>query len=111
MKETALNKKVSEWINTLPNSYAYKRLGYIHNKGQPDVTGCVRGIRIEIEGKLGSRKPSDLQSKRLRDWKAAGAITGIYYSFEEAQLIVIQGLKKHGINMDKSVQTNIQNKS
>lgn len=97
MKETYLNKKVSDWINTLPNSMAYKRLGHINNKGQPDVTGCSHGIRIEIEGKLGDNKPTPLQASKLRHWKAAGAITGVYYSLEEAKEIVIEGLKKHGI--------------
>jgi len=97
MKETKLNKKVADWINTLPNGYAYKRLGYIHNKGQPDITGCIKGIRIEIEGKLPGNKPTPLQANRLKKWAAAGAITGVYDSFEKAQKIIIKGLKKHGI--------------
>ena len=97
MKETKLNKKIADWINTI--GFAYKRLGYIHNKGQPDVTGCIQGIRIELEGKLPGNKPTPLQKSMLRKWKAAGAITGVYHSLEEAQEIVIKGLKEHGISI------------
>jgi len=99
MKETTLNKKVSNWINTLPNSYAYKRLGYIHNKGQPDVTGCSHGIRIELEGKTPGKKPTPLQAHTLKMWAAAGAITGVYYSLEEAQEIIINGLNIRKIHI------------
>ena len=95
MREPKLNKKVSDWINTI--GFAYKRLGHIHNKGHPDVTGCINGIRIELEGKIPGKKPTPLQASMLRKWEAAGAITGVYHSLEEAKEIVIKGLKQYGI--------------
>ena len=97
MKETQLNKKVADWINKLPSAYAYKRLGGVANKGQPDVTGCIQGYRIELEGKMPGKKPTPLQAQRLRLWADAGAITGVYYSLEEAQKIVASGLLQRKI--------------
>jgi len=92
MNEATLNKKVVAWLKTLPNTHAYKRLGGHANKGEPDVTGCSHGIRIELEGKLPGNKVTPLQAKKLRNWEAAGAITGVYHSLEEAQQIVKKGL-------------------
>jgi len=105
MKEVDLNRKVAKWICALPNGNAYKRLGYLHNKGEPDVTGCVQGVRIEIEGKMPGKKATPIQEFKLREWKKAGAITGVYHSLEEAQTIVIEGLKKYGICQGITVST------
>lgn len=99
MKEVDLNKKVADWINQLQSAWAYKRLGYIHNKGQPDVTGCIQGIRIEIEGKMPGKKLTPLQEHRLKKWGEAGAITGVYHSLKEAQDLIIGGLKRRGIDI------------
>lgn len=107
MREVDLNKKVAKWICSLPDAWAYKRLASEGNRGQPDVTGCIKGIRIELEGKMPGGKETPLQKNRLEKWRKAGAITGIYYSFEEAREIVIGGL----IELGKSVQSGIQNKS
>ena len=92
MTEKRLNTKVVNWLKSLPNTHAYKRLGGVANKGEPDVTGCSHGIRIELEGKRPGKHPTPLQEKKLRNWTEAGAITGVYHSLEEAQEIVRNGL-------------------
>jgi hypothetical protein len=97
MTEKRLNTKVVNWLKSLPNTHAYKRLGGVANKGEPDVTACSRGIRIELEGKLPGKHPTLLQAKKLERWEFAGAITGCYHSLNEAQHIVRAGLYKKGI--------------
>jgi hypothetical protein len=97
MTEKRLHTKVVNWLKSLPNTHAYKRLGGVANKGEPDVTGCSHGIRIELEGKLPGKHPTPLQKKKLEWWTEAGAITGVYHSLNEAQHIVGTGLYKKGI--------------
>jgi hypothetical protein len=91
-KESTLNKKVVDWLNSLPRCCAYKRKGGPANPGQLDVTGCLRGIRIEIEGKIEPNKPTRLQKHYIKKWAEAGAITGWYTSLEGAQDLVRKGI-------------------
>lgn len=88
IKESTLNKQVIKWLNSLPACFAYKRYGHMSNKGKPDISGCINGIRIELEGKVGSNKPTPNQAHWLAKWKSAGAISGWFTSLEQAQDIV-----------------------
>lgn len=101
MKEVDLNKKVVDWICTFGN--AYKRASTPARAGEPDVTGCAFGIRIELEGKMPGKKPTKLQAKRLKTWKQSGAITGYYTSLEEAKKIVINGLTDYFLSNQKKI--------
>jgi hypothetical protein len=92
-KESTLNKNVVKWLNSLPRCMAKKRAGNVANRGQPDITGCINGFRIELEGKIGNNKPTRLQNHWLAKWKAAGAITGVYWSLEDAKKIINDELK------------------
>jgi hypothetical protein len=98
-KEGPLNKKVVQWLKNLPQCTAYKRKGGPANPGQLDVTGCLQGIRIEIEGKVGDNKPTKLQEHYIREWTEAGAITGWYNNFEDAQEIVRSGAARYNIKI------------
>lgn len=91
MTEKRLNTKVVNWLKSLPNTHAYKRLGGVANQGEPDITACSHGIRIELEGKLPGKHPTPLQVKKLKNWAEAGAITGVYHSLEEAKQIIKNG--------------------
>lgn len=97
MSEVKMNKDVAKWICSLPNSHAYKRLAGHANIGEPDVTGCSHGTRIELEGKLPGNYATKIQKKKLKNWAEAGAIVGVYYSLEEAKNIVLAGLMLRGI--------------
>jgi len=99
VKEVDLNKQVAYWINGFGR--AYKRIATPGRAGEPDVSGCVFGIRVELEGKLPGNKPTPLQFKKLEWWKQAGAITGWYTSLREAQQIVINGLIQHAEGIDE----------
>jgi hypothetical protein len=96
-KEAPLNKKVIKWLNDLPRCLARKTKGGPANPGQLDVTGCLQGIRIEIEGKVGDNKPTKLQLKTIKEWQNVGAITGWYNTFEGAQKLVRSQALKYGI--------------
>jgi len=85
-----MNKKVAQWISKY--GWAHKRIATPGRAGEPDVTGCIFGIRIELEGKLPGEKPTKLQFAKLKRWEEAGAIAGWYTSLQEAQAIVISGL-------------------
>lgn len=102
-KEVDMNKDVADWICTLRldeiEGYGEKRHVYLNQYGHPDVSGAMCGFRIEIEGKLGDNKPTKIQEKRLRQWKATGAITGVYWSLEQAQQIVFDGLAERGVEV------------
>jgi len=100
MKHTELNKAVVDFINSHPNGYAYKRVVGANNIGEPDVTGCILGIRIELEGKSYGDEPTPIQRKKLRLWKKAGAITGVFYEVEEAVEIIKKGLTERGIAIE-----------
>jgi len=101
IKESTLNKKVVDWLNSLDCCVAYKRKGGPYNRGQLDVSGCIYGYRIELEGKVGDNKPTPLQIQWIKKWHKAKAITGWYRSLEEAQIIVITRLSIHGIEIPK----------
>jgi hypothetical protein len=54
--------------------------------GKPDITGCYRGYRFEIEAKrpVGG-KVSKLQEKELARWAAAGCRVAVARTLEELQ--------------------------
>ena len=58
-----------------------KRHGTHYGKaGQPDITGCLAGRRIEIEAKAGDNKPTPMQLQRLKEWSRAGAACAVAWS-------------------------------
>lgn len=101
MSENRLNRKVKDWINTIPGAWAYKRRGGVGNRGMPDISGCLFSIRIEMEGKLPGNKPTRLQQYFLDLFQKQGCISGWYTSFEEAQAILIEQALSHGIRIEK----------
>ena len=105
MKEVDMNKQVAYWINGFGR--AYKRIATPGRVGEPDVSGCAFGIRIELEGKLPGNKPTPMQFKKLEWWKQAGAISGWYTSLKEAQQIVINGLLQHAEGIDEKRKAKI----
>jgi len=85
-KESDLNANVVKYIKTLPRSFAKKRRAGPGQRGQPDVTGCIDGRRIEIEGKIWPNKPTDKQSQWLDRWERAGAVAFVYFSLEDMKV-------------------------
>lgn len=72
-----------------------KRHGTPYGKiGQPDLSICIDGRRVELEAKVGRNKPTAMQWERLAEWARAGAVVGVVYSVEDALRIVEQAREK-----------------
>lgn len=88
MRESALTKKVLEYLNSVPGCKAIKIHGNAYvETGTPDIAGCIRGRAFFLELKVPGKKPTAIQERRLREWKEAGAITGVVTSIEEVRAI------------------------
>lgn len=75
--EKTITNAIIKMINAeYPNGMARKRFsgGSTNNVGEPDITGSVCGIRVEIEVKQPGAKPSKLQLSRLRKLQRHGCI-------------------------------------
>jgi len=88
MKESTLRTKVLEYLNSLPGCKAIKIHGSAYiEAGTPDVMGCIKGRAFFLELKVPGKKPTAIQERRLKEWEAAGAITGVVTSIEEVRAI------------------------
>lgn len=81
VSESALSLYCSKRIKTEWGGEAFNVHGggTAQKTGQPDLICCVRGRMVCIELKQPDAKkpyPTDLQYKRLRDWRDAGALAG-----------------------------------
>jgi len=88
--EKNLTKKILKALNELPKTKAIKREASGVRNGQADITGAYKGIRLEIEVKVGDNKPTALQLQWLSEWKKAGCITGWVRSVDEAMLLLLR---------------------
>lgn len=71
---------------------SHERYIRVGRRGDPDITGILKGGRAYgIEVKSPDGKVSDIQSQRLLELSAAGAITGIARSVEDAKKIIEGG--------------------
>lgn len=81
--EADLNAKVVKYIKALPRAHAKKRKAGPGRRGEPDVTGCIEGRRLEVEGKIWPNKLTPKQRQCLERWSSAGALVFVYYSLED----------------------------
>ena len=63
--------------------------------GDPDLTGCYRGLHFEMEVKREGEQPTKLQQVRLDQWGRAGAIVGVVRSISDARQLLRAGLRHH----------------
>jgi len=72
-REAAFVSKAMKLLSSIGGNWE-KRHGTAYGKaGQPDITGCVCGHRVEIEVKVGRNEPTEIQIERLAEWARAGA--------------------------------------
>tara|TARA_Y100000310_G_scaffold338505_1_gene428316 strand:- start:4124 stop:4432 length:309 start_codon:yes stop_codon:yes gene_type:complete len=72
-------------LNKLPDTFVAVRHGSVYGTGgHPDIVGCVGGIHLEIEVKVGRNKPTEKQTRMMERWRRAGAVVGVVYTLEEA---------------------------
>jgi hypothetical protein len=94
--EKAIVTRIIKTLKNNPHVVVRKRHGTAMGMaGDPDLYGTINGRHFEIEVKRpndSSSQLTELQTQRLMEWKAAGAITGVARSVEEA--LVILGLAR-----------------
>ncbi len=80
-----------------------KRHGTAFGKaGQPDISGCVCGRRVEIEVKTGRNEPTDIQVQRLAEWSKAGAVCIVLWNAEPPRVATIRLMNRisdHGTSI------------
>lgn len=86
--EKSVVQEIIKMLNGLDGCFVRKRHGGPTRKGEPDITGCYKGMRIEIEAKAIGGKLTRLQKEKLEKWNAVGAITGVAYDEQDAYNII-----------------------
>ena len=100
--ESSLVSAIIRSLRALPGVVVRKRHGSAWGTaGDPDLYGVVNGRHFEIEVKRPGGTLTPLQEVRLREWAAAGALTGVARSVEDA-LQIIRG--EGGIDERRSAQ-------
>ena len=68
-----LCRKILSYLNSLPDSYF--ELSYPGSPtGKPDITGCIEGLYIAVEVKIGKDKLSPIQKHYRNKIRKAGAV-------------------------------------
>lgn len=84
--ERSIVKAILAYLNSLPNCLARKRWGGgMGMAGEPDIDACIGGRSLQLEVKRPGEKPTELQHKRLEEWRQAGAITGVVTSVADVR--------------------------
>ncbi len=83
--ETLIVRKILKELQHTPGCYAFKSHGNRYQAGQPDILGCLRGRSFALEVKVPGKDATPLQKSVLSWWSAAGALTGVVHSLEEAK--------------------------
>ncbi len=86
--ESLLINKCLKYSKTIPGLMLVKRHGGIYTTGEPDLTGSYRGFRIELEAKIGTNRPTELQWARLQEYLDGGCIAAPFWSFEEFRFLI-----------------------
>lgn len=87
--EAALTNSIRRYLRGVPGCCFEKRHGSAYARtGQPDISGCVNGRRFEIEVKAGDNKPTEIQTKRLEEWAAAGAAVAVVWDLDAVKKLI-----------------------
>lgn len=90
--ETILSEHSQEALTRLGAKVVKFHGGPETEAGTPDLIGCFMCLCFAVELKQPGEKPTDIQVKRLREWREAGARVGVATTVEEVLQIVVQGL-------------------
>jgi len=85
-----------KYLNSLPKCRARKVSGTEQRGGEPDIDACLGGksLKIEVKRPAPCGTPlTALQAATLRQWKEAGAITGVVTGVAELKELIIKGDK------------------
>jgi hypothetical protein len=94
--EKAVVGRIMTVLKSFPQIVVRKRHGTAMGvAGDPDLYGTIAGRHFEIEVKRPDDRASqltELQTRRLLEWRLAGAITGVARTVDDA--LQILGLKR-----------------
>ena len=90
--ETSITNAIRKHLLALDGCYCIKIhvTSYV-TRGTPDILGCFQGRMFALEVKRPGNKPTPIQRVELERWAAAGAITAVVHSVEEAVEAVTGG--------------------
>jgi hypothetical protein len=74
VSENQIKNSVLKYLKTIQGLKCHKRGASLSQNGEPDITGCYKGLHFEIELKAPGKKPTVLQQKKMDEWEKAGAI-------------------------------------
>lgn len=82
--ETLFKEKVLKKIRTIPRSW-FEKIAQVSSVGTPDIIGCVNGMFVAIELKVGNNKVSDIQAYKLAKISSANGMAFVMYpeNFQE----------------------------
>lgn len=95
--EKAMVDKCIKHVNSLKGCMARKRHPGANRTGEPDITGCLRGRRLEVEAKVGNNKPTKIQEAMLGKYARSGAATATVWTYEAFVEFVDSILKRKRI--------------
>lgn len=86
MREESIVQGVLKYLKGVPYCYARKHHGSAMGRaGQPDISGCLRGMRFELEVKKPGLSPTRIQEIEMARWAEAGAFVRCVHSVDEAR--------------------------
>ena len=91
MTEKQFQKKVINYLNSLPHTWFFKVWGGgFQRSGIPDLICCINGVFVALELKGKGGKPTKLQELNINHINAAGGIGLILYpaDFKEFKTLV-----------------------
>lgn len=78
MSEGEFVRKLKDEFNRRDGVKVMKlNTGPYGQRGEPDIIGCYRGWMFVLEVKLEYNKPTELQLRRLDEWRLAGAYADV----------------------------------
>ena len=90
MKESDLQRRVLQWLNSV-GAYAINIHGHeMQESGIPDILFCMKGLFGAIELKMPGNKPSKLQEYHMERIDKAGGVAFVAYSLEQVQAVMVQ---------------------
>ena len=110
LREKSIVTAIIKRLRQIPGCVVRKRHGTSFGiGGDPDLFGCINGRHFEIEVKRPGEHPTPLQTVRLQEWRAAGAVVGTVHSVDEA-VTLLTNLKECRHEPGKQVHSQFQHR-
>ncbi len=85
MRESAIDKQILGYINSLPNGRAVKLVALGQGRGEPDIIATINGRSAFLETKTPIGKLTAIQRHVLSEWRKAGAVAIVATSLDDAK--------------------------